>query len=137
MTKDLIIRRASPEDSGKIGVLHRQLVSNTRIDVIPERIAEVSKDQNTAIFVCEWESDVCATALITLCADIMFQFQPFAVVENFVVDSTVRQMGIGTKLLRHIESYCRDRNCSKIMLLSSIHREQAHHFFERSGFIGL
>ena len=112
-----------------------QLVGNRMVIVAPERIAEVAIDKNTALWVCEYQGQVCATALVSLCADVMFNAQAFAVVENVVVDSSVRSRGIGTEPFRHIEAFCLASNCSKIMLLSSIERELAHRFFERSGFV--
>jgi GNAT superfamily N-acetyltransferase len=66
----------------------------------------------------------------------MFGSQPFAVVENIIVNEAVRGKGLGAALLRHIEAFCLAKNCSKIMLLSASQRERAHHFFEQAGFTG-
>jgi GNAT superfamily N-acetyltransferase len=106
------------------------------VSVLPERIAQVTKDPNTALLVCEYGDHVCGTALVSLCADVMFKAQPFAVVENVVVDESARGQGVGTALFQYIESFCRDAECSKIMLLSTVDREDAHRFFERMGFVG-
>ena len=133
---NLTLRKAEPADARSIEALYRQLVSNPSVSVLPERIAQIGQDPNTALFVCVAEGCVRGTALVSLCADAMFQFQPFAVVENVVVDSDRRSAGIGTALLRHVEAFCRQADCSKIMLLSSSGREPAHRFFERMGFAG-
>ena len=135
-TIEPVVRHALPDDAEWIASLYAELVSNSAIAVLPERIREISKDLNTALFVCESKGVVCGTALVSLCADVMFKSQPFAVVENVVVSSSVRSQGIGTVLLRHIETFCLAHDCSKIMLLSSINREQTHRFFERAGFSG-
>jgi GNAT superfamily N-acetyltransferase len=103
---------------------------------LPERLAQVAKDPNTALFVCECAGVVCGTALVSLCADVMFKSQPFAVVENVVIAKSARGQGVGTVLFQHIESFCRDAECSKIMLLSAVGRADAHRFFERMGFVG-
>jgi GNAT superfamily N-acetyltransferase len=66
----------------------------------------------------------------------MFKALPFAVVENVVVDESARGQGVGTALFQHIESFCIAAECSKIMLLSAVDREDAHRFFERMGFVG-
>ncbi|MGY6251932.1 GNAT family N-acetyltransferase [Paraburkholderia caledonica] len=60
----------------------------------------------------------------------------FAVVENLVVDQEGRGNGIGQALLREVERFCLSRNCSKMMLLSSASRVDAHRFFEQVGFHG-
>jgi hypothetical protein len=67
------------------------LVSNAAVCVVPERIAEISRDANTVLFVCEHQGFICATALLALCAD--------------------------------------------VMLLSAVHRENSHRFFEWAVFL--
>ncbi|WP_374992550.1 GNAT family N-acetyltransferase [Paraburkholderia sp. SARCC-3016] len=42
--------------------------------------------------------------------------------------------GVGHALLLEAERFCKESDCSKMMLLSSTHRIHAHHFFERAGF---
>jgi len=133
---EITIRQALPSDAAFIAALYMQLVSDPAVTVLPERIAEINKSTHTALFVCERQYRVCGTALVALCADVMFKSQPFAVIENLVVDASLRGLGAGTIMLRHIEAFCLARDCSKIMLLSSSHREHAHRFFEREGFAG-
>lgn len=77
---------------------------------------------------------VVGSALLSLCMDVMFEDQPFAVVENVIVESTCRNLGVGAVLLRKVENIARDRHCSKIMLLSSASRDDAHRFFARHGY---
>lgn len=131
-----VIRNALPSDARRIEAFYQELVSNPAITVLPERIAAISNDPNTGLFVCEYQGEVQGTALVSLCADVMFGTQPFAVVENVVVNTALRNKGLGGALLRHIETFCLSNDCSKIMLLSSVQREQAHRFFESAGFVG-
>ena len=131
-----VIRNALPSDASRIAELYGQLVSNPAVTVLPERIAAISNDRNTGLFVCEYEGEVQGSALVSLCADVMFGTQPFAVVENVVVNTALRNQGLGSALLHHVEAFCLANDCSKIMLMSSIEREQAHRFFERAGFVG-
>jgi len=132
----LMVRRAAPDDAQAIAGLYRELVGNPAVSVLPQRIAEVSQDPNTALWVCEQGAQVCGTALVSLCADVMFERQPFAVVENVVVAAAARGQGVGAALLRHVEAFCLARDCSKILLLSASQRHAAHRFFERAGFLG-
>ena len=131
-----VVRNAVAGDARHIEELYRQLVNNPAVNVVPERISAISDDPNTRLFVCEYQGEVQGSALVSICADVMFGTQPFAVVENLVVDTDMQNQGLGAALLRHIEAFCRATDCSKIMLLSSIQRERAHRFFERSGFVG-
>ena len=131
-----IIRRAVSSDAENIATLYRQLVDNTSVAVLPERIVQIAKDNNTALFVCEQDGRLCATALVSMCLDVMYRFQPYAVIENFVVDKSSRRNGTGTALINYIEEFCLNADCSKIMLLSTANRVTAHRFFERAGFNG-
>ena len=130
------VRPARPTDSYRIAELYAQLVENPTVNVLPERIARISDDPNTGLFVCERNGLVEGTALVSLCADVMFGFQPFAVVENVVINQAHRGTGLGAALLQHVEAFCLSKDCSKIMLLSASQREEAHRFFEREGFAG-
>ena len=128
------IRRATADDAGRIDALYDQLVGDTARCVLPEHIRELSENPKTALLVAVVEGLVCGTALVLLCDDVMFKRQPFAVVENVVVDAIARNQGVGAQLLRAVETYCTVNDCSKIMFLSSIGRADAHRFFERCGF---
>ena len=129
-----LIRRARPDDARHIEALYRELIGDAEVRVLPARIAQVADDPYAALLVLESGGVLRASALVNLCADVMFGSQPFAVVENNVVDATCRGQGWGTALLRWIEEDCKDRGCSKIMLLSSVERSEAHRFFMHCGF---
>lgn len=64
----------------------------------------------------------------------MFGNQCYGVIENVVIDEALRGKGIGSTLFEHTEEICRNNDCSKIMLLSTKSREDAHRFFEQQGF---
>jgi N-acetylglutamate synthase-like GNAT family acetyltransferase len=129
-------RTAQASDAPAIDRLYRQLVSHPGVNVQAGRIAALADDPATRLFVCEQGGAVAGTALVSLCADVMFGRQPYAVVENFVIDDALRGSGLGSALMAHIEAFCLAQDCSKIMLLSSAQREAAHRFFARAGFSG-
>ena len=64
----------------------------------------------------------------------MYGTQPFAVIENVIVDNSYRKAGIGSLLVTEIEQICTERDCSKILLSSSSSRLEAHNFFRKNGF---
>ncbi|MFZ1301508.1 MAG: GNAT family N-acetyltransferase [Candidatus Microsaccharimonas sp.] len=130
------IRRASAHDAIAIGGLYRQLVSNPAVSISPEHLTKLYESEHHFVFVAEQGGLVCGTVLLSLCQDVMFGTQPFAVVENVVVEQSARSQGVGAALLQEVEATCKRANCSKIMLLSSSQRTEAHKFFERQGFTG-
>lgn len=131
-----IVRAAARADAAALQSLYRQLIDDDNVNVTESQIQMIEEDTRTRLLVCEIDGSVCATVLISLCPDVMYASQPFAVVENLVVDRGCRGHGIGQVLLREVEEFCLPRNCSKMMLLSSVSRVNAHRFFEHVGFRG-
>jgi N-acetylglutamate synthase-like GNAT family acetyltransferase len=132
----LIVREAKPEDALSLSELYNQLVNNPAVKVEPEQIQALYDDARSKLFVCDYQDNVVGSALVSLCSDVMFRKQPFAVVENVIVDVAARGLGVGTALFQAIEIFCVSTNCSKIMLLSSSQRLDSHAFFEKQGFKG-
>lgn len=136
MSPHLTIRTAQSADANVLQSLYRQLVDDKNIRATASQIQVLEDDARTRLLVCELDGRVRGTVLVCLCADAMYAGQPFAVVENLVVDQECRGNGIGQALLREVERFCLSRNCSKMMLLSSASRVDAHRFFEQVGFRG-
>ena len=132
----MIVRQAKPEDANRIAELYAQLVNDPAVEVEQQQILALSNDERTMLYVCEYNGCVVGSVLLSLCSDVMFRKQPFAVVENVIVDGAARGLGIGAAMFREIESFCLKTNCSKIMLLSSAQRLDSHMFFEKQGFKG-
>jgi len=130
------VRPAEAADAKGIETLYRELVANPAVNVTAERVAEVGLDANTVLLVADRGAEVIGTALLSMCMDVMFQSQPFAVLENVVVNHGHRGLGVGTALMREVERIALERECSKIMLFSSVSRTDAHRFFMRTGFQG-
>ena len=128
------VRRATVDDAPAIESLYRELVSDLHIRVLPEQVATLADSASSFLLVAEADGVVCATALLTLCPDVMYRTQPFGVLENIIVTQAVRGRGYGRLLLANIERLASAHHCTKLMLLSSTAREAAHVFFRRCGF---
>lgn len=131
-----VIRRAEERDAEAIQGLYQELVGDGMTRVLREQVALLGKSPASFLLVAEAEGTVCATALLTLCADAMHGTQPFGVVENVVVARLFRGRGHGSRLLASIERLALEQDCTKLMLLSGSHRPQAHAFFRNCGFAG-
>ena len=131
------VRRARPEDAPAIETLYKMLVvgdENIRVD--PARIRALEQHVGSHLFVLETESGVRGTAFLTICLDAMYGFRPYGVVENIVVETSMRRAGGGRELMGAIEQVARAESCTKLMLLSSAARVDAHQLFSRLGFDG-
>lgn len=128
------IRRADTNDAEAIGNLYRELNTLSEPVVKPERIAALAESEHTYLLVCDDGEDILATALVCLCQDAMFDTQPFAVVENFVVSADYTREGIGKSMMDYIEALCLENLCSKIMLQASSENRGARDFYTAMGY---
>jgi N-acetylglutamate synthase-like GNAT family acetyltransferase len=128
------IRRATKSDAEAIATLYRELVPDAPISVLPERVDAIARDSNTHLLVCDDEGEILATALLCLCQDVMFNRQPFAVVENVMVGADYQREGIGKSMMDFIEAFCLEQDCSKIMLLTSSENRNARDFYTAMGY---
>jgi GNAT superfamily N-acetyltransferase len=107
---------------------------DVEVDVRADRIEQIRNDPHNFLWVLETGEGVLGTAFVTLCLDPMHNQQPYAVLENFVIDERHRSSGHGARLMRHVVDFCLRTACSKIMLQSHGSRVEAHAFFEAQGF---
>ncbi|MGZ3788172.1 MAG: GNAT family N-acetyltransferase [Bacteriovorax sp.] len=132
----LTFDRAHSSDAKIIEKLYKQLVNDPNINVTQEQIELLTNDKFNYLFVGRIDELIVATAFLTICRDVMYGNQPFAVLENVVVDSSYQNSGIGKNMMSFIKSHCKSLECTKIMLLSSSKRVEAHAFFEKCGYQG-
>lgn len=131
------VRRAQPPDASAIEALYRLLVpGDNNISVAPDRIATLEEDLTNHLLVADIDGVVSGSAFLTICLDPMYGFQPYGIVENVVVLSGLRRQKIGAALMGGLEQIARAARCTKLMLLSSRSRTDAHAFFLRLGFDG-
>lgn len=128
------VREARANDAGEIQELLFYLTNNPGVSVQPERLEEVASCNYSFVLVAEYFGAVVGTLQLTLCPDVMFKTQPYAVIENIVIRKENQKLGIGFTLMNKAIDLCTEKLCSKIMISSSINRVEAHQFFEKLGF---
>jgi N-acetylglutamate synthase-like GNAT family acetyltransferase len=131
------VRRARAGDASAIELLYRLLVpGDENIAVLPDRLAALETDPTNHLLVVDVDGAVAGSALLTICLDAMYGLQPYGVVENVIVHPALRGKGAGATLLQGLEQVARAARCTKLMLLSTKSRADAHAFFLRLGFDG-
>jgi GNAT superfamily N-acetyltransferase len=131
------VRRARANDAAAVQELYRELVPgdpNVRVD--PAHLSALETDRFSQIWVVALDGSVCGTAFLTVCRDAMYGDQPFGVVENVIVAASSRRRGAGRALMAELERAARDARCTKLMLLSSSARGEAHAFYGHLGYDG-
>ncbi|GLR13629.1 hypothetical protein GCM10007907_24190 [Chitinimonas prasina] len=130
------IRLAQAADASAIASLYHELVNDPAITVLPEQIERLAGNPDQALLVVEHQGRLLATVHLQFCPDTMYARQPYALLENLVVAASARGQGVGALLLAEVEQRCLARDCSKIMLLSTASRLDAHRFFAAQGYDG-
>ena len=59
----------------------------------------------------------------------------FLAIEDLIIREDLRGSGIGTKLMAAIHEFGKNAGCQYAILVSSGFRKQAHHFYEKIGYV--
>lgn len=88
------------------------------------------------VVVAETEGCLASTCMIALVANLANDGRPFAVIEHVVTLPQFRGRGLARATMQHALDFAWSRNCCKVMLLSGMHRTDAHRLYETLGFRG-
>lgn len=132
------IRRATESDLPEIIRLHNQLdpgeppTSDADAHCIFSRI---NTYPDYAIYVAEsGEGRIAGTFGLLVMDKLAHNGKPSGLVEDVVVDESLRGQGIGRAMMHFAMEYCRSRGCYKLALSSNLKRTEAHGFYETLGF---
>lgn len=93
---------------------------------------EAVRRDDRKIFVVEEQREIIGVATFFILHDFITG-KPFAHIDDFVVDTSRRGKGIGTKLLEFIKQYSKDNTIHTIELTSSLPFTRAHKFYQNRG----
>jgi GNAT superfamily N-acetyltransferase len=86
------------------------------------------------LFVTEEDGRVVATAYLNVIPNLTRGGAPYAVIENVVVDETLRGRGIGKRLMAATVREAWAAGCYKIMLMTGSRNPATHAFYRSCGF---
>ena len=128
-----MIRKAVNADLDAVYRLMRQLSSSefTREQFQDCYLYNLEKER---VLVYEKDNMICGCLAFDIRYAMHFSCKTAEIV-NLIVDENARGYGIGKALLREFENIVLDSNCVCIEVASGKHREAAHRFYERDGFM--
>lgn len=94
----------------------------------------IERDARNRLLVAEHDGRVVGSFQLTFVPDMQPDGRDVAIVENVIVDGSVRGGGIGSAMMRWAVEEARRRGCSQVKLTSNNRRADAHRFYERLGF---
>lgn len=132
---ELSIRPCTFDDLGAVIPLLEQLWPGVTMD--RERLVPVFRkglESSDQYYFCgEAQGDLIAFCAMTLKNSIKRE-GPLTLIDELVVDSRARGLGLGEIMLNHAIEWARDRGCTVIELESGNQREAAHRFYLNRGF---
>ena len=94
----------------------------------------MENDPDRTVLVAERRGQIIGTLDLLVVANLTHDAQPWAVVDNLVVDPDTRLQGIGRALMEDAVDRAAHASCYKIELLSHESRQGAHRFYAALGF---
>lgn len=132
-----VFREALLEDFEDIVRLYRQLNLDDPIledgsDVAAFR--QILASPGLRLFVLEFDGAIVATTYLNVIPNMTRSASPYAVIENVVVEKSLRGTGLGKEIMRRTLEAAWEAGCYKAMLMTGSKRTATHAFYEACGF---
>ena len=130
-------REARLEDLEGLNRLYLQLSGNDHglSSRYKDIFAQMKSDGAYHLLVAVNEDDnVVGSVLGIICKSLAAHYESFLVIEDVIVDDTLRRAGIGRALFEKIEQIASENSCAYSILVSSGFRTEAHRFYENMGY---
>ena len=135
----MTIREAGAEDLDVLIGLVRQLREPPKVERgeredYARALAEIVNDPGSTLLLAEADGRAVGALALYICPNLSHGGDPFAVIENVIVDAGTRRRGVGAALMREAIARARAAGCFKILLTSNKERPEAHDFYRSLGF---
>ena len=130
-------REARLEDLEGLNRLYLQLSGNDHglSSRYKDIFAQMKSDSAYHLLVAVNEdNNVVGSVLGIICKSLAAHYESFLVIEDVIVDDTLRRAGIGRALFEKIEQIALEKTCAYSILVSSGYRTGAHRFYENMGY---
>ena len=95
---------------------------------------QIEQDPNHHLLVAEVDGEIVGSGDLLIVPNLSHRGLPWAIVENVIVEESMRRKGIARKLMQHMIDFARRSGCYKIGLSSNKKRPDAHRMYEALGF---
>jgi GNAT superfamily N-acetyltransferase len=130
---DIRIRRPAETDLPDLATLMAELGYPASPEQLRARLARIHGNQDYATLVAEVDGEV--AGMIGLQRGWAYEHdRPFVRILALVVSERMRGRGVGARLVADAEAWADERGAYAVHLTTSLHRDEAHRFYERVGF---
>lgn len=132
-----VFREAGPDDFNDILRLYQQM--HPQDPVLHDgsdsaAFAQILSSPGLHLFVLEIDGVVVATTYLNIIPNLTRSASPYAVIENVVVEETLRGTGLGKQIIAGTLRAAWDAGCYKAMLQTGSRRPATHAFYKACGF---
>lgn len=129
------VRDINENDLSQLAELYRRFWNEeSDIKAMKEQFRNVS-GKDTHILLCAAEDEkLLGSVMGVICEELYGDCRPFLVIENMIVHENARRRGIAASLLRELETRAKERNCTQMILVTELDRNDACGFYESNGF---
>ena len=131
------LRAAKPDDFDAVMRLYRQLQPDDPIleDGQDQAVFDqILATENLSLLVFEQDDEVVGTIYLNVIPNISRGASPYAIIENVVIDETLRGTGLGKAMMFETLERAWARGCYKAMLQTGSKRESTHAYYRSTGF---
>ena len=133
-----MVRQAQSTDLPAIVRLYRQLHPDDPVVGDDDRaavLAEILESSWLHLLVLEQEGQVVATTHLNVVPNLTRKASPYAVIENVVVEESLRGNGFGRQIMAETLRAACDAGCYKAMLMTGSTKSATHGFYRACGFL--
>jgi GNAT superfamily N-acetyltransferase len=134
-----VFRPAGPDDFAGVLRLYRQLnVDDPELaDGVGAAVFDrILRTEGLHLFVLDLDGALVATTYLNVIPNLSRSAAPYAVVENVVVEESLRGTGLGKQIMAGTLRAAWDAGCYKAMLMTGSRRPSTHAFYRACGFDG-
>jgi ribosomal protein S18 acetylase RimI-like enzyme len=130
----LTVREAGDDDLAAVARLLEALHDPPTVLADEAVWREIIAQPNRTVLLAELDGEPAGTADLMLLPNITNGALPRVNVENVAVAPWCRRRGVGRALMAEVERRAVEAGCYKIMLMSALHRDGAHRFYQEIGY---
>ena len=93
------------------------------------------RDENSNYLAARCDGHTVSTCVLTVVPNLTRGARPYGLIENVVTNPDYRKRGIGTRVLQFALDIAWQKNCYKVMLLTSSKDPSTLRFYEQAGFL--
>jgi len=135
---DLWIRRAEIADLPIVlrllAEMHNEEPPDFRDQRVTEVFQEILRRPDRALLVAVTDEEIVGTLDLLIVPNLSHGGQPWAIIENVVVNASYRRKGIGGLLLEAATELAESAGCYKLQLVSHAKRDAAHALYRHAEF---